>query len=162
MPARLAPGNRQQPGLFPETEPDLSADDHRIEVDGSARNNPGPAGIGVCVLGPDGQIVRQVSRPLGSRTNNQAEYEAMLVGLEEAARLAGRPMVIQTDSELVYRQLTGKYRVRDRELKPLYLAAMARLAQLPNVRLVLVPREQNRRADKLAQAASAREATDAR
>ncbi len=126
----------------------------RIEIDGSSRNNPGPSGIGVNIVGDDGTVIREISRPVGIRTNNQAEYDALIRGLEEARAYAGRPVIVQTDSELLYRQLTGRYRVKNPGLKPLHARAEQLLAGLPDVTLKHVPREQNRAADRLAQRAS--------
>jgi ribonuclease HI len=131
----------------------------QIEVDGSARSNPGPAGIGVRVLGPDGSVLKEISRSLGTRTNNQAEYEAMLCGLEEAGRYRESDVVVQTDSELVHRQLIGRYRVRDAKLQPLHARARSLLAGLPRVTLRHVTRDMNKAADRLAQSASAAEAS---
>jgi len=125
-----------------------------IEVDGSARNNPGPAGIGVRVVRPDGTVLREISRCVGVRTNNQAEYLALIRGLEEARRLGDARVVVRTDSELVARQLGGHYRVKNADLKPLHARAVALLGTLPRVRVAHVPREQNAAADRLAQDAS--------
>jgi ribonuclease HI len=113
-----------------------------IEVDGSSRINPGPAGIGVVVVGADGTILKQISRAIGEATNNQAEYTALVSGLVEAASFPNDTVVIQTDSELLY---------------PLWSRAHHLLRGLPDVRLRLVSREHNRRADKLARSASAAE-----
>jgi len=125
----------------------------RIEIDGSSRHNPGPSGIGVRVT-DGGRTVREVSRRVGIRTNNQAEYLALLCGLEIARDYPGRQVVVQTDSELLQRQLSGRYRVRNPGLKALHQKAQALLARLPGVRVVHVPREENRAADRLAREAS--------
>ncbi len=127
----------------------------RIEVDGSSRNNPGPAGIGVRVVAQDGTVLREISRFVGIRTNNQAEYLALLQGLEVAREFAGRAVVVRTDSELLHRQLAGSYRVKNAALKPLHARAAKLLAGLPGVRVVHVPREDNAAADRLARSASA-------
>lgn len=124
-----------------------------IEVDGSARFNPGPAGIGVRVVEPGGRVLKEISRYIGNRTNNQAEYEAMLCGLEQALALPPQEVLIQTDSALVYNQLTNRFRVKDADLKPLYTRCTQLLSRLPNAVLKLVPRRENRYADKLAQSA---------
>lgn len=128
-----------------------------VEIDGSARFNPGPAGIGVRILKPDQSPLMEISRFIGIKTNNQAEYEALLVALQEVYSICpNHPVVIKTDSELVYRQLTGEYRVRDKNLKPLHTQALRLLKTLPKVRVILVQREYNRATDKLAKAASQR------
>jgi len=141
------------PELFPG--PLSPAPAFLIQADGSSRNNPGPAGIGVCVLDAAGKVLAEIAKSIGERTNNQAEYAALLEALEHAAPLDG-PVVVQTDSELLYHQLSGRYKVRDPDLKPLVAEAKSRLARLPHVRLKLVRREENKRADKLAQSASAK------
>ena len=106
------------------------------------------------IIDENGRVIKELSRTLGIRTNNQAEYAALLCGLQEAHLLARQPITIQTDSELLHRQLLGRYRVKNEQLKPLHARAADLLASLPQVSLVHVPREQNRRADRLAQAAS--------
>ncbi len=128
-----------------------------IHIDGSSRRNPGPAGIGVAISDSMGRVVKEISHSIGTRTNNQAEYEALLCALRECAALSG-PVRILTDSELLYYQMTGRYRVRDAGLKPLNAEALRLLRQLPSVRLELVRRESNKTADKLAQSASERAA----
>lgn len=125
----------------------------RVQCDGSSRGNPGPAGIGVVVLDPAGNAVKEISYAIGDRTNNQAEYEALIRALVEAAGLP-RPVVVEVDSELVYRQLEGRYRVRNELLKPLYERARALLDRAEGVSLRLARRGDNRPADRLAQAAS--------
>jgi ribonuclease HI len=131
-----------------------------IQIDGSSLNNPGPAGIGVRITGTDGNVVKEISHSIGIRTNNQAEYEALICALREAAALGDAPVAIHTDSELLYCQMTGRYRVRHPRLKPLYQQAAELLSRLPNVSLRHVPREENRATDKLARLASARMAED--
>lgn len=106
------------------------------------------------MFGPDGAVLKEISRSIGRRTNNQAEYEALLYALRESRSLPAGPVVIRTDSELMYYQMNGRYRVRDAGLKPLHAAAQALLGALPDVSLELVRREENRAPDKLAKAAS--------
>lgn len=127
-----------------------------IEIDGSSRNNPGPAGIGVRIIGPDGATVKEISRPIGIRTNNQAEYEAFVCALREAGQLPAGPVVIRTDSELLFRQMTGSYRVRHPGIKPLHEAARQLMSVRTDITLELVPRVANRSTDRLARAASGR------
>ncbi len=129
--------------------------DIQVQIDGSSRLNPGPAGIGVWIADRHGRVIKEISRFVGIRTNNQAEYEALLCGLKEADRFTGCSIVVQTDSELVYQQMTGTYKVKNQELKQLHARAQKLLARLPDARLKLVPRELNKEADKLARAASA-------
>ncbi len=126
---------------------------YTIHIDGSSRFNPGPAGIGIAIIDPDGNVTREISRFIGIRTNNQAEYEALLCALHECRRLAA-PVVIKTDSELLYYQIIGRYRVRDPKLKQLHGEAIRLLQQLPQVGIELVRRDCNKLPDRLARAAS--------
>ncbi|MEJ5328637.1 MAG: ribonuclease HI family protein [Desulfobaccales bacterium] len=125
----------------------------RLYVDGASRGNPGPAGAGVVLLDPAGQVAAEASRFLGRTTNNVAEYQALLLGLELARRHGVTYLEIFADSELLVRQLTGRYQVRSPHLKPLYQAARQALTSIPAWRLTHVPRQQNQAADRLANAA---------
>ena len=125
-----------------------------IQIDGSSLGNPGPAGIGVRIVGPDGDVVKEISRSIGIRTNNQAEYEGLLCALRECPQLGRRRVVIRTDSELLYYQMAGRYKVKNPELKILHAEAREMAQALPNVSIELVRREQNRETDKLAKAAA--------
>ena len=122
-----------------------------VQIDGSSLGNPGPAGIGVRIVGPDGNVVKEISRPIGIRTNNQAEYEGLLCALAESRGLGGR-VVIRTDSELLYYQMAGRYKVKNPELRVLHAKARELAQALPDVSIELVRREQNRETDKLAKA----------
>jgi ribonuclease HI len=125
-----------------------------VQIDGSSLGNPGPAGIGVRIVAPDGAVVKEISRYIGTRTNNQAEYEGLLCALSESRELGNGPVVIRTDSELVYYQMAGRYKVKNPELKTLHSKADGLKRELPNVSIELVRREQNRETDKLAKAAA--------
>lgn len=138
----------------PVAKGEISGEELIVQIDGSSRYNPGPAGIGIRVVKPDGSVIKEISQFIGIRTNNQAEYEALLEALKEICSLDTQPpVVIQTDSELLYQQLTGRYRVRNRELKLLHKRALLLLSLLPNVKITLVKRGENR-ADRLAKRAS--------
>jgi ribonuclease HI len=91
-----------------------------IHIDGASRGNPGKAGAGVWMTDWEGRKMAEVSRYLGHKTNNEAEYRALLLGLREAKRLGGKSIRIFTDSELVERQVKGLYRVKDLNLKTLH------------------------------------------
>ncbi|MEO0021322.1 MAG: ribonuclease HI family protein [candidate division WOR-3 bacterium] len=134
--------------------PATDAQPYTVQVDGSSRNNPGPAGIGVAVIAPNGQLIKEISRFIGIKTNNQAEYEALITALTEIKNMNIQSVTIQTDSELLYYQLTGKYSVKSDKLKPLYQRAKQLLDSLSNVKFILVPRKCNRLTDKLAKKAS--------
>ena len=118
-------------------------------VDGAARGNPGPAGIGVVIVNADGDVVKELGEPLGRTTNNVAEYTAMIRALEEARSLGCAQIHIYTDSELMAHQLNGKYSVKAAHLIPLYQRARTLLAQFEKATVSHVRRELNRRADAL-------------
>jgi len=121
-----------------------------IFIDGASRGNPGRAGAGIWVANGDGKKISEVSRFLGHKTNNQAEYWALLLGLREAKRLGGRTLQIFTDSELVERQIKGVYRVRDLNLKALHKAVLQNLKTFASFEIQSIPREENKEADRLA------------
>ena len=83
-----------------------------IHIDGAARGNPGPAGAGVVLIGPDGRAVERLHRFLGEATNNVAEYQALLLALDRARALGYADLSVCSDSELLVRQLQGRYRVK--------------------------------------------------
>lgn len=124
-----------------------------VHVDGGARGNPGPAAIGVVVSEPGGAVIDEVAERIGVATNNVAEYKALLRGLERAKALGASEVEIVGDSELVARQLTGAYKVKNAALKPLYLEALAALRGFQRWQVRTVPRAQNERADELVNAA---------
>jgi len=122
-----------------------------LMVDGAARGNPGEAGCGAVICDETGAVVKELCCYLGqSITNNVAEYEALNMGLEGVLALGGKELRVQSDSELLVRQLNGLYRVKDEKLKKLYRKALGLLQQLETCRIVHVVREQNRLADRLA------------
>ncbi len=123
-----------------------------IHIDGASSGNPGPAGAGILIRDARGRLLRQEALPLGTATNNQAEYLALLLALRHLVALGNPRAVLYTDSELLYNQLTGRYRVRAENLRPLHLLATAYLKTL-KVEVRWVPREENREADRLARAA---------
>jgi len=118
--------------------------------DGAARGNPGPAGCGAVICDEKGAVVRELSRYLGHTTNNVAEYEALLMGLEALIELKRNKIVVQSDSQLLVRQLNGEYRVKDEKLKVLYQRAAGLLRQFGSYRIVHVRRELNKATDRLA------------
>lgn len=129
--------------------------DALIFVDGSSRGNPGPAGVGVVVFRAGSEEVSaEISRYIGVTTNNIAEYEAVIHALKWMKDSGVRRATINLDSELVYRQLTGQYRVRSPHLALLVKRLAALRTEAGEVRFVHIPRERNRRADRLAQQAS--------
>ena len=120
-----------------------------IYVDGGSRGNPGPSGVGVVILDANGKRLKEVSRYIGETTNNISEYNALLYGLEEALILRVDEIVVNLDSELVAKQLTGDYRVKDSGLKPLFERAMNMLKSFKSFEIRHIEREKNKEADKL-------------
>ena len=121
-----------------------------LMVDGAARCNPGEAGCGAAILDENGAVVKELSHYLGRTTNNVAEYEGLLMGLEALLQLGQKNIVVQSDSQLMVRQLTGEYRVKDEKLKVKYQRAMDLLRRFDSYRIVHVRRELNKLADRLA------------
>jgi ribonuclease HI len=120
-----------------------------IYTDGAARGNPGPAGAGAILRDADGTVLAEVAEPLGRATNNVAEWTAVLLALEEARRLGATHVDLRMDSQLVARQISGVYRVKHPDLKPIHAAVMDLLRLLDGYTVGHVPRELNRDADRL-------------
>ena len=121
----------------------------RLFSDGAARGNPGPAGAGAVLMDAEGRVVARLGRFLGIQTNNYAEYMGLLLGLKHARSLGVKELEVLADSELLIRQLQGRYQVKSPTLRPLYEEATALLAQFPRVKLTHVPREKNKAADEM-------------
>lgn len=119
-----------------------------IHSDGGSRNNPGEAAIGV-VIECDGEVVATVSKRIGIATNNQAEYQAVIAGLEKALELKAEEAECILDSELVVKQLNREYKVKHKDLAPLFLKMHNLSAQFKNVKFRHVRREENTEADRL-------------
>jgi tryptophan 2,3-dioxygenase/ribonuclease HI len=120
-----------------------------VHVDGGARGNPGPAAAAAVVSDPDGNVVDEVAIALGRTTNNVAEYRALLLGLDRARALGATEVDVINDSELVAKQITGEYRVRNEELAPLHAEAMRAFEGFERWSISSVPRAQNAGADAL-------------
>ncbi len=125
----------------------------RINVDGGARGNPGPAAAACVVATPEGEVVAERAQLLGSVTNNVAEYRALLLGLRVAAELGAEEIEVIGDSELIARQVQGVYKVKHEAMKPLHREAMQALAGFAKWSIRTVPRAQNAAADALVNAA---------
>lgn len=123
----------------------------RIYTDGGARGNPGPAASGAVLKwltgGREGEIVARVSRYLGHTTNNQAEYTAIIIGLEKAQELHAAEVEVYLDSELAARQLTGVYRVKNPEIAKRFLEVQELSEEFDEVTFHHIPREKNKEAD---------------
>ena len=120
-----------------------------VNVDGGARGNPGPAAIGVVVRDDDGEVIADAAEPIGTATNNVAEYRALIRGIEMAAEHGATELVLRGDSELVVKQIRGEYRVKDAGLKPLHAEARSKLSAFSAWKFEHVRREQNAEADAL-------------
>jgi ribonuclease HI len=122
---------------------------HHLYTDGGARGNPGPAGIGAVLLTASGDLVEELGDFIGKATNNVAEYQALLAGLEMALDRGVERLDAFLDSELVVRQVNGQYKVKDAGLKPLHAQACQLLSRFHEVSVKHVRREQNAEADRL-------------
>jgi ribonuclease HI len=120
-----------------------------VHVDGGARGNPGPAAVGVVIADADGAILDEYAERIGVATNNVAEYQALLRGVQRAVALGAREVEFVNDSELVAKQINGTYKVKHPAMKPLYEEAIAALGGFAHWRIRSVPRAQNARADAL-------------
>lgn len=121
-----------------------------VHTDGAARGNPGPAAIGVVIEDGEGRTVYEASRALGIKTNNEAEYLALIAALEHLKDLRAREAEICMDSELVVRQLNGQYKVKEPRLKTLHARVTMLLNAVPKHKIRHVRRAENARADELA------------
>jgi ribonuclease HI len=121
-----------------------------IYIDGASRGNPGRAGAGVWITDGEGRKISEVSRYLGHKTNNEAEYWALLLALGEAGRRKGERIQVFTDSELVERQIKGIYRVKDLGLRVLHKRVVQNLKRFSSFEIQSIPREENKEADRLA------------
>lgn len=122
-----------------------------IRTDGGARGNPGPAGIGIVIEdASDGKTLIEHGGFIGHATNNQAEYQALLWGLNKALELGARRVEVRSDSELLVKQMNGSYKVKNPELGKRFLEAKNLSTRIGHVTFRHVPREQNARADALA------------
>jgi ribonuclease HI len=126
------------------------ADTLRAWVDGGARGNPGPAGYGVLLEDGEGRVLRRCWGFLDRATNNVAEYNGLILALEQALELGARRLEVRTDSELIQRQITGTYKVRQPHLRELYGRVRGLIGRLEGFRIEHVRREHNREADLLA------------
>ncbi|MEU1587599.1 bifunctional RNase H/acid phosphatase [Micromonospora sp. NPDC005710] len=125
-----------------------------MEADGGSRGNPGPAGYGAVVRDPEtGEVLAERSESLGTATNNVAEYQGLIAGLTAAAELGAAEVDVRMDSKLVVEQMCGRWQIKHPGLRPLAAQAAALVGRFSAVRFSWIPREQNRHADALANAA---------
>jgi ribonuclease HI len=151
--AATAPVSPSQKG--PTSGPGPAAAVHRptrelrVFSDGASRGNPGPAGAGAVLARPTGEVVERLGLFLGTQTNNHAEYMGAILGLRRAGALGAEEVELVADSQLLIRQLAGRYRVKSTALRPLYEEARALLAGFRRHSLTHLPREENRDADEM-------------
>ena len=142
---------RDQGGLFAEEAPKRGAAEWvTAYCDGGSRGNPGPAGYGVYIEGPGGERLAELSEYLGKTTNNVAEYSALLGALEWVLEAGHKRLRVVGDSELLVKQMQGRYKVASPDLRPLYEEAKRRVARLDGFRIEHVLRGKNQKADRLA------------
>lgn len=137
-------------GLFGEAEPErktIAA--YQANVDGGSRGNPGPAAYGVVVRDPRGEIVARLKKYIGNNTNNVAEYFGLIAALDYAQNHGIRALRVESDSELMVKQMRGQYKVKSEELKPLFERAKKMSQTFESFRISHVYREQNKEADAL-------------
>lgn len=120
-----------------------------IYIDGASKGNPGPSGIGVIIC-KDGRTIKNISSYIGTATNNIAEYTAFIFGLQEALKLKAEYVTVNTDSELLYKQINKTYKIKSPNIIGLYHQALNLLSAFKDVKVTHIPRENNRGADKLA------------
>jgi probable phosphoglycerate mutase len=135
-------------GLFHEPDPPKNI--YIANVDGASRGNPGPASYAVIIRGPDGKIAFQVGKYLGRATNNVAEYYALITALDYAAAQGIERLLVRSDSELLVRQMQGRYKVKSPDLRPLFERAHKLSRGFAHFAIEHVRRELNSDADELA------------
>jgi ribonuclease HI len=121
----------------------------RVHVDGGARGNPGPAAAAAVTSSLDGEVLDESARYLGAVTNNVAEYEALLLGLERALALGAKEVEVINDAELIAKQVKGIYRVKHEDMRRLHRKALDVLSGFDRWSIRSVPRDQNAHADAL-------------
>ena len=121
-----------------------------INTDGLSKGNPGIAAIGATIKDERGKMLATISQRIGITTNNVAEYKALIAALQKAIKIGGKRVEIRSDSELMVRQLNGRYKIKSEGLRPLYLEAAQLLGQFESVKIKHIPRELNTEADRLA------------
>ena len=136
--------------LFPSAPPDAGTGWVHAHCDGGSRGNPGPSGYGAHITDASGQTLAELSEYLGIRTNNFAEYSGLLAVLDWALANGHRALKLVSDSELMVKQIQGKYKVNSPDLKPLWQQARERIARLDRFEISHALRHKNKQADALA------------
>jgi ribonuclease HI len=130
-------------------EPERPAAAHVAYIDGASRGNPGPAAYAVIVKAPDGQTQFEIGKYFGRATNNVAEYYGLITALDAAQSRGIKRLLVRSDSELLVRQMQGRYKVKSADLKPLHERAQKMARGFAFFAIEHVPREQNSEADAL-------------
>lgn len=126
-----------------------------IFIDGGSRGNPGPGAFGAVFVNEDGKVFKKYSQVLGTCTNNEAEYQALIFALKKAKQIFGKEKAknmgieVRSDSELLVKQMKGQYKILEPKIQQLFLQAWNLRVDFKNLKLVLVPREENKIADRL-------------
>jgi ribonuclease HI len=146
------PTSSRETGLFAGSEPDAKprAAAFQANIDGGSRGNPGPASYGVVVRNERGEIVAKLKKYIGRMTNNVAEYYGLIAALDYAQSHGVRALRVESDSELLVRQMRGHYKVKSPDLRPLFERAKKMSQTFESFRIDHVYREQNAEADALA------------
>jgi len=144
------PQNPRGGGLFGEPEHEVKHATYRANIDGGSRGNPGPASYGVVIRNPKGEIIARLKKYIGRYSNNVAEYYGLIAALDYAQSHGIRALRIESDSELLVKQMRGRYRVKSEDLKPLFERAKKMSHSFAFFRIDHVYREQNAEADALA------------
>ena len=153
MPRRPStPKGPKGKGLFAETppEPKHAAAAYRANIDGASRGNPGPAAYGVVIRDVRGEIAAKLKKYIGRSTNNVAEYYSLIAAMDYAQSHGIRALRVESDSELLVKQMRGLYKVKSTDLQPLFERARKMSQTFESFRIEHVYREQNREADALA------------
>ena len=124
-------------------------DAYKLHTDGGARGNPGPAGIGVVLESPEGEVLEAIGRGIGWSTNNAAEYEGLITGLQAARHHGAAALDVFMDSTLVIEQMKGNYKVKHPGLLPLHARARKLADEFDEITFTAVPRSKNQQADRL-------------
>src|ERR1700680_2332664 len=151
----IKPTHKSSGKLFDEPEIPSARQEgaYTANIDGAARGNPGPAAYGVVVRRPDGTTHESLGKYIGRTTNNVAEYYALIAALDYAAASGIKRLRVYSDSQLIVNQIKGLYKVKHPDLRPLHERAKKQAASLETFTIQYVPREQNRDADDMANAA---------
>jgi ribonuclease HI len=147
--AKLTPPRRGA-RLFDDPAPDARPAAWRANIDGGSRGNPGPAAYGVVMRDPRGEIVARLKKYIGRTSNNVAEYYGLIAALDYAQSNRIRALHVESDSELLVKQMRGQYKVKSADLQPLFERAKKMSQAFVSFQIRHVYREQNREADALA------------